>query len=166
MQGNSDLNDQAEGSALMARNYSGDNGLVFPDAPGTYALLLRCASCRRVSIGRLGVLQLRPGWYVYVGSAFGSGGLRARFSHHQRVAQRPHWHVDYLRRRAQLVAVWYVCGERCEHKWAESLGAMPDCGCPTHLFQFGNRPPAGAIRVGLGFHSFLHTAEPDRGGVN
>jgi Uri superfamily endonuclease len=178
MQGNSDLNDQGEGLAMKARSYSSDNGLVLPDAPGTYALLLRCASCRRVSIGRLGVLQLRPGWYVYVGSAFATGGLRARFSHHQRVAQRPHWHVDYLRRRAQLVAVWYVCGERCEHKWAESLGAMPDatipmagfgssdCGCPTHLFQFGNRPPAGAIRVGLGFHSFLHTAEPDRGGVN
>jgi len=135
---------------------------VFPDAPGTYALLLRCASCRRVSIGRLEVLQLRPGWYVYVGSAFGPGGLRARISHHQRVARRPHWHVDYLRRRAQMFAVWYVCGKRCEHEWARFVGAMPgatipltgfgssDCGCPTHLFSFENQRSAGVIQVGLG----------------
>jgi Uri superfamily endonuclease len=146
---------------MKARRYSGDNGLVLPDVPGTYALLLRCAACRRVSIGSLGVLQLRPGWYIYVGSAFGTGGLRARISHHQRVARRPHWHVDYLRRRARLVAVWYVCGERCEHEWAQYLGAMPDaavpmagfgssdCGCRTHLFRFENRPSEVAIRVAL-----------------
>jgi len=133
--------------------HSGDNGLVIPAAPGTYALALRCGSRRSVRIGRLGVLQLRPGWYVYVGSAFGPGGLRARIGHHLRVARRPHWHVDYLRRRTRLVAVWYVCGARCEHEWAQRLGAVPgaamplagfgssDCHCPAHLFQFQKRRP-------------------------
>ncbi len=46
--------------------------------PGTYALVLACQKTGRVRIGRLGVLALQPGFYVYVGSAFGSGGLAAR----------------------------------------------------------------------------------------
>jgi hypothetical protein len=37
----------------------------------TYARLLRCRTARRIRIGRRGVLHLRPGRYVYVGSAFG-----------------------------------------------------------------------------------------------
>jgi Uri superfamily endonuclease len=144
------------------RTHSGDNGLVIPNAGGTYALALWCGgSRRRVRIGRLGVLQLRPGWYVYIGSAFGTGGLRARVNHHRRVARRPHWHVDYLRRRTRLVAVWYISGARCEHQWAQRLGGIPgaatplagfgssDCDCMTHLLQFEKQTPAAAIRLAL-----------------
>jgi Uri superfamily endonuclease len=68
-------------------------------------------------MGSLGRLQLRPGYYVYVGSAFGPGGLRARIEHHARPAVRPHWHIDYLRRYTRLEAVWY-CGQRCEYECA------------------------------------------------
>jgi len=32
---------------------------------------------KRMEIGRLGAFDIRPGFYAYVGSAFGSGGLRA-----------------------------------------------------------------------------------------
>jgi Uri superfamily endonuclease len=133
---------------------SGDTGLVIPDGPGTYALALWCGGSRQsVRIGRLGVLPLRPGWYIYVGSAFGPGGLRARIGHHRRVARRPHWHVDYLRRRTRLVAVWYISRVRCEHEWAQRLGAIPgaamplagfgssDCRCTAHLLQFDEGEP-------------------------
>ncbi len=71
-----------------------ENGSVIPDVPGTYALVLACAVANRIRIGRLGLLRLRPGSYVYVGSAFGPGGLHARISHHQHVTQSPRWHVD------------------------------------------------------------------------
>ena len=123
-----------------------------PTAPGTYALLLRCTSSARIRIGRLGLLLLQPGWYIYVGSALGPGGLRARIGHHQRIAERPHWHIDYLRRYTRLEAVWYASGARCEHEWLASVGAIPgsavvmpgfgssDCGCGTHLYWFARRP--------------------------
>lgn len=46
--------------------------------PGTYALILRSDSAARVRIGHLGVLAATRGYYVYIGSAFGPGGLAAR----------------------------------------------------------------------------------------
>jgi len=80
-----------------------------PDArSGTYALLLRISGVvtERVAIGRRYQLSLTPGWKVYVGSAFGPGGVAARLAHHRRLAERPHWHIDALRRYAALESVW------------------------------------------------------------
>jgi Uri superfamily endonuclease len=120
-----------------------------PAEPGTYALMLRCDLACTVRVGRMGGVPLRPGYYIYVGSAFGPGGLRARIAHHARRAARPHWHVDYIRRHTRLEAVWYRRGARCEHEWAKAIGAAAgvavvrpglgssDCGCRTHLFRFG-----------------------------
>jgi len=127
---------------------------VIPTGPGTYALLLSCSASRCVRIGSLGSRCFQRGWYVYVGSAFGPGGLRARISHHQRLARRPHWHIDYLRRHSRLVGAYYVAGVRCEHEWAEALRNAPgaeipvgrfgssDCNCEAHLFRFAESPVA------------------------
>ena len=71
--------------------------------PGTYALVLRSRKLASLRIGRLGTLKLQPGFYVYIGSAFGTGGLQARIKHHQRIAAHPHWHIDYLREVCDLV---------------------------------------------------------------
>ena len=97
-----------------------------PRAPGTYALILACHRNSRIRIGRLGSMQLRSGYFVYIGSAFGSGGLYARIAHHRRLAMRPRWHIDYLRRHTRPEAVWFRCGVRCEHEWAATLGAVAD----------------------------------------
>jgi Uri superfamily endonuclease len=51
---------------------------------------------KRLSVGRLGEFDLVPGFYAYVGSAFGLGGLRARIGHHPESTAEPHWHIDYL----------------------------------------------------------------------
>ncbi len=37
---------------------------------------------KRFEMGRLGRFDIIPGYYAYVGSAFGSGGLPARLGHH------------------------------------------------------------------------------------
>ena len=128
------------------------NEAAIPAAPGTYVLMLRCSRTRTIRISRLGNLRLRPGWYVYVGSAFGPRGLRGRINHHRQRTERPHWHVDHLRRYTRLESVWYCCGSRCEHEWAATIGAMPgaavvlrgfgssDCGCRTHLWWFEALP--------------------------
>ena len=120
--------------------------------PGAYALLLAIAEPLALTAGKLGELRLQPGCCVYVGSALGPGGLRARVAHHARFAARPHWHIDYLRRHAPLIELWYSYDSaRREHHWAalfQSLGgAVPlpdfgssDCSCPAHLFHFPTRP--------------------------
>src|ERR1017187_2023294 len=55
-----------------------ENEIVVSPAPGTYVLVLRCSSNRTIRVGCLGSIRLRPGYYLYVGSGFGPGGLRAR----------------------------------------------------------------------------------------
>lgn len=127
--------------------------------PGTYALIMTATEHRCLRIGRLGSLALRPGWYVYVGSAFGPGGVRARLAHHRKPAARPHWHVDHLRPHAGLQRAWYTHDpHRREHQWAAILLQLPgaevpllgfgssDCGCPSHLARFNRRPSLRAFR--------------------
>lgn len=93
------------------------------------------------------------GWYAYVGSAFGAGGLRGRLTHHLAQTKRLHWHVDYLAQQAPVGEIWYLAREtRYEHAWAAVLTALPhmtmpvrrfgasDCACPAHLFYCPTRP--------------------------
>jgi len=123
-------------------------------SPGTYALILRSPTEGVIRIGRLGNMQIKPGWYVYVGSAFGPGGVRARLAHHIRPVQRPHWHIDYLKTLAVVEEVWFVYGQTSqEHAWSECFAGMrgaslpmagfgsSDCHCESHLFYFKKRPP-------------------------
>jgi Uri superfamily endonuclease len=127
-----------------------ENGLK-----GTYLLVLQVTQpLMALSVGRLGILDFSPGFYVYVGSAFGSGGLPARLNyHHQKVKQHPHWHVDYLRQHADLVETWAVgCDVRLELDWVTMLRKHPellssvrgfgssDTSAPTHLFFKRTRP--------------------------
>ena len=52
--------------------------------PGTYALILQCDSKVSAQIGHWGQIEILPGYYLYAGSAFGPGGMRARASRHLR----------------------------------------------------------------------------------
>ena len=120
-------------------------------SPGTYVLILEAASRRRVRVGALGILELEPGFYAYVGSARGPGGLAARLAHHRRRARAPHWHVDYLREQADLHALVPVrTSDDLECAMAAKVGKMAgwqvprfgssDCRCPSHLFGMEGDP--------------------------
>jgi Uri superfamily endonuclease len=116
-----------------------------PD-PGTYALILQSDSTETIQVGRWGGLELQPGYYIYVGSAFGPGGVRARVSRHLRREVRKHWHIDYLREYVTPVEAWVSYeAEHLEHEWAGVLFGRPemtpiqgfgcsDCQCYSHLF--------------------------------
>ena len=73
---------------------------------GSYVLLLRNQAAVTIQVGKSGMLQTKRGYYLYVGSAFGSGGLDARLRRHFRSEKRHHWHIDYLRDRMQPVDAW------------------------------------------------------------
>lgn len=131
--------------------------------PGTYAVVLEALEHGRVPIARLGELALSDGVYCYVGSALGPGGLAARCRHHERLAARPHWHLDYLRPHCRIIGFWVAPGPtRCEHAWAQALGAQPsarwplpgfgasDCRCPAHLIWLPETPTGAALRAVLG----------------
>jgi len=130
-----------------------------PATGGTYALLLACPRLRKLHIGRLGACRIPRGWYIYVGSAFGSGGLRARCLHHLRPVLRLHWHIDYLRSAASLQDIWFTPDPvPREHLWAEMTAGLPgadipiprfgasDCRCRSHLFHFASKPVLAIFR--------------------
>jgi Uri superfamily endonuclease len=120
--------------------------------PGTYGLVLRTGLSTVVQVGRWGAIETRPGYYIYIGSAFGPGGVLARVSRHCRESKSKHWHIDYLREIATLESVWYSHRQtRLEHRWAKALAkwskAEPvlgfgcsDCNCASHLFYFNKAP--------------------------
>ena len=120
--------------------------------PGTYALIMECDANQQVEVGKLGRLHITPGCYVYVGSAFGPGGLKARIAHHVNISRRPHWHIDYLRPLLELKEVCYSYNSnKHEHRWAATFNGFKgasipivgfgasDCSCPAHLFRFSHK---------------------------
>lgn len=137
---------------------------------GTYALVLYMASGCRLRVGRMGIHEFKRGYYLYIGSAFGTGGLAARIRHHLRLSDRPHWHIDYLRSVSKLTAVWGIYSNvrsdirseaRLEHPWAAVIESMPevripvigfgstDCRCLAHLFYFKRKPRLNRFQEGL-----------------
>lgn len=123
-----------------------------PDEPGTYALVLHLGHTSRLVVGALGPQIFPVGCYVYVGSAWGPGGLRARVERHLRGSERTHWHIDVLRRIATPIALWLSPQKHLECIWARYLAAQPgvampvsrfgasDCRCPSHLFLLSREP--------------------------
>lgn len=129
-----------------------------PARSGSYVLLMLANRRLSITVGALGRLRVEPGVYLYVGSAFGSGGLRARLSRHLGPVGCRHWHVDYLRGRAPPVEAWFQQQlSPVEHAWAAALargkGIQPvfpgfgasDCRCETHLFYSPQLPSFAAF---------------------
>ncbi len=124
------------------------NDSDLPAAPGSYALRLHLPGPIHLQVGRLGIYDFSAGDYLYLGSANGPGGIRARLRHHLRPVTRPHWHLDWLRMYARPAAGWYATTPgRLECMWSQAIYALPgvqvpapgfgaaDCrsGCPAHL---------------------------------
>jgi Uri superfamily endonuclease len=126
-----------------------------PPARGTYVFIVRVDQPLELVVGRLGRVTLSSGYYAYVGSAHGPGGLRARLGRHARADKPAHWHIDYLTAAAPITAVWLrESPERLECAWAQELiarGMVPvphfgssDCTCPAHLIALSAHALAAA----------------------
>lgn len=113
-----------------------------------------------VPVGKLGEHLLKPGYYLYAGSAL--GGLMPRLARHCRPEKRMHWHVDYLTTRLGVEEAWVVQRqERLECICAEALRNLPgaevpiarfgasDCRCVTHLVYVAKLPTAQAFEQAL-----------------
>jgi len=137
--------------------------------PGTYAIILKPRAERSIKVGKLGMLRVQDGYYIYVGSAFGPGGLKARIAHHKRKSHRSRWHIDYLRATAEIQEVWYTYDSKPrEHQWVETLAAAKastapypgfgssDCSCLTHLYFFKSKPTISSFRRRLHKKIKLH----------
>ncbi len=99
----------------------------------------------------IGPRRRRPGFYLYVGSALGPGGISA--AHHIRPAD---WHIDYLRLRTTIEEIWFSYDRKSrEHDWARFFAGMKgcrwpgfgssDCDCESFLFFFKKCPARAEV---------------------
>ena len=144
-----------------------------PTGKGAYALHFNIATQKNLQIGRLGRFTFPAGDYIYLGSALGPGGLKARISCHLRGDGHPHWHIDYLRERADLIGYCYIETDlQQECLWSQTLASLPeasipvpnfgasDCkfsakGCPAHLISFSSGIHSGRLQGTLAAASVL-----------
>ena len=134
---------------------------------GTYCVQLHCPQQVEIQVGKLGNFCFDPGYYLYIGSAFGPGGVHARLRHHCGLSAKPHWHIDYLRQHADIENTWYVADQRSEHRWAQCLENVEglhvpvkafgssDCGCQSHLFTSVEAVTQEALQKYLGENLIL-----------
>ena len=117
-----------------------------PACAGAYALVLDLAVPVECDLAGRSV-RFAPGTYIYAGSAYGPGGIRARLRRHFRRVKKTHWHVDWLTSRASaLEALAVEAGSECaiiERLSAsrafstvhEGFGSSDCSGCSTHLLR-------------------------------
>lgn len=137
----------------QAAEVAAEAAAALPTSGGTYALVWRARCTVEQRVGALGACRFEPGYYVYVGSAHGGGGLRARVARHLRHDKPCRWHMDYLRPQLQALAVWWQASERrLEDNWVE---AMPAIGLQAAQRGFGASDSRHAS------HLFFSPSRPD-----
>lgn len=133
---------------------------------GGYLLIFRLRDKRRFPVGGLGDVELRKGYYVYVGSA--KQALSARIQRHRRPGKKTFWHIDYLSTQAEFHAALPVrSSDDLECLMAASLQEIlgegvpgfgcSDCSCPSHLFFSPADPLASPL-----FHNVLQYYRMER----
>jgi Uri superfamily endonuclease len=130
-----------------------------PRIKGTYAVLFWCEVGGAVKLGCAGMHTRPPGWHVYIGSAFGGGGVGARVSRHLRKDAKVKWQIDMMKPFLTPHEIWYTLdSKKRECIWAHAMLEMPrvsylprvgatDCDCRAHLFVFDEFPTLRTFRV-------------------
>jgi Uri superfamily endonuclease len=129
--------------------------------PGTYIVFYYLARpAKRLRIGALGTFDFPAGYFGYVGTAFGGGGVKKRTERHRTRISNDRWNIDYLKRRCKPVALWWTHDRaKVEFQWAEILGSMPgrsfpapgfgaadNDGAEAHLVRFAKMPSFAVFR--------------------
>ena len=120
-----------------------------PKKGGGYAIILYVEKTIWINLFKKPI-RIEPGFYVYVGSACGPGGLRARILRHLRRSKKVRWHIDKITSNvsARIVRVIYsdkVQGNLFERRvssclfskgldYIERFGSSDDRENVSHLF--------------------------------
>lgn len=123
--------------------------IELPRNSGTYLLVLDLSLKTTINIGALGPCHFEHGYYLYVGSAFGPGGIRARVERHLRKHKKHRWHIDYFRAHCNVVFVLFSQSVKLEHNWVNILEQISKPVCKgfgstdspaySHLFLTDNQ---------------------------
>jgi sugar fermentation stimulation protein A len=146
--------------SAVAKELSVPWGLLAREArdAGSYLIVLRLPRRRTLSVGSLGNVTFRAGYYIYVGSA--RKDLARRIQRHHRLRKNLFWHIDYLRSAAEWVGALPIrtaddieCAlagamEKTAQWSVPNFGAT-DCSCSSHLFGMETNPLVSAAFLDL-----------------
>jgi Uri superfamily endonuclease len=112
-----------------------------PARRGAYLLLIELTKVTDVTLSNKRRASLVPGHYLYAGSAYGPGGLKARIARHLRRAKVQRWHVDQLTNTGVRGAWIFPSCNECDLVAMNSALPIPtvgfgstDCNrCRSHL---------------------------------
>ena len=117
---------------------------------GCYCLIIKVDKTSTIKIGKkLGKIQFKKGFYVYVGSAMNS--LESRLKRHISNEKKLRWHIDYLLKKAEIVDIIYNENRKVECELSQYLASKTtgikdigcsDCECKSHLYYIKNRDEA------------------------
>ena len=111
----------------------------------SYILILRLDEGKTIEVGKLGRIEFKEGYYLYVGSAKNS---LKRIERHFKMDKKLHWHIDYLSLNSQVMnAIIFNKLQECEiadrlskrFKKIKNFGCS-DCKCLSHLFYSAKEP--------------------------
>jgi sugar fermentation stimulation protein A len=116
---------------------------------GSYILILRLPAGRTLTIGKLGRIKCKAGYYLYAGSA--RKNLTQRLERHKRERKKLFWHIDYLRAHAEVhLALPIRASDPLECELAQALKKIShwevpgfgcsDCSCSSHLYGMRKDP--------------------------
>jgi sugar fermentation stimulation protein A len=116
---------------------------------GCYIVILHLEKDTEITIGELGNILFRKGYYLYTGSAKKS--LTKRLERHQRSRKNLFWHIDYLRektsfhkglpvRTSEDIECALAAGLQEIANWSIPRFGCSDCSCKSHLFGMGEDP--------------------------
>jgi Uri superfamily endonuclease len=134
------------------------------DRPGTYVMVMTLKRSMSLRIGRLETFWLPAGYLLYVGSAFGGGGVRGRTRRHRQAIAPKMWNLDHVKAVARPVEIWWTHFEKkVECRWAMALADLEgyrcpapgfgsnDCQtCPAHFYHRSDPPSAEAFTERIG----------------
>lgn len=121
---------------------------------GTYILEISFQNDIELSIGSLGLIHFKKGFYYYIGSAMGPHGSSALLNRVKRHLKNSNekkrfWHIDYLleNKNALLTKIILIpCQIKLECEFARNFLQLADnfipnfgssdCNCKTHLLHF------------------------------
>ena len=130
-------------------HYSSSN-LHSSDSGGTYILFIEVSKDVTLEIGSLGRIKFTKGFYIYIGSAFGPGGLVKRVERHFRNEKKLFWHIDYLLNSSsiEIVAVaWTANQQKLECLISQEIDKLSDLVTPIHNFGSSDCKCTGHLKM-------------------
>ncbi len=103
---------------------------------GTYLLFIKLTESVEIRI-RGKTHLLNEGYYIYIGSAFGVGGLSSRLHRHLRKIKKKHWHIDQITtsKFSEIIGIGVLLKQRVECELSKTIG---DIKKTVPITGFGN----------------------------